>query len=541
MLSQEDAGGGGPPANQRDLAAGTASPHSPEAQVRNAGRKVWSRIDFQSSSFPCPRSGAASVVHENKLLVYGGYGGAVRLDDLWSFDFDTLAWEQIAYTGVGPGARENNGVVVMDNVLYMFGGFNGFQWLGDLHGFDLKKKKWLRIEERGNAPTARFGYVSATFSRGVRKELILFAGYDGINWHNDMYAFNFVTKEWCVECAWVEEKEPTPPGGRSLRKQHGDIPTIRSCPSWVRHEDTLYVFGGYDGMRRMSDFYALDLKTSTWTSVRQLGTPPTARYFHASIMYKSQMIVYGGFSGTGRLSDVHSFSLETHTWTQLSFDDKTPQPTGRSSLVATVANDSLWIFGGFNGTDVLGDMWMLQFDRTPPCTLTDDLLTLVDNPALGDVVFLVEGREVHAVSALLAVRCEHFKALLYGGMRESSKKEPIVLADIDHATFVLILEFMHSDRLLRPLDLPQAVVLLIAAERFMLDRLKALCIDEILPCIAVDNVVRVLRMSNRHADTLKEICLDFIVENLEVVKKSPDFAELRMEPELLLEIVMRAK
>jgi len=177
---QQDAGGGQDVSNMsatRDIAGGPgglAVEEPPKTFLST--RKMWNRVEFSTSLVPCPRSGAASVVHEGKLLMYGGYGGSQRLDDLWSFDFETRSWEQILYTGGGPGARENNGVVVVDNVLYLFGGFNGFQWLGDFHGFDLRKKKWTRIEDRGTVPLPRFGYVSATYCKGTRKELILFAG-----------------------------------------------------------------------------------------------------------------------------------------------------------------------------------------------------------------------------------------------------------------------------------------------------------------------------------------------------------------------------
>jgi BTB/POZ domain-containing protein 9 len=46
-----------------------------------------------------------------------------------------------------------------------------------------------------------------------------------------------------------------------------------------------------------------------------------------------------------------------------------------------------------------------------------------DNRELGDVTFIVEDRPVHANRAHLAVRSEHFRALLYGGMRESKISE----------------------------------------------------------------------------------------------------------------------
>ena len=47
----------------------------------------------------------------------------------------------------------------------------------------------------------------------------------------------------------------------------GQIPSIRSCPSWCIEGNRVFVFGGYDGVRRMNDFFACDLDTYTWTQV----------------------------------------------------------------------------------------------------------------------------------------------------------------------------------------------------------------------------------------------------------------------------------
>lgn len=39
------------------------------------------------------------------------------------------------------------------------------------------------------------------------------------------------------------------------------------------------------------------------------------------------------------------------------------------------------------------------------------------------MVFLVEGKEIHANRAILGVRCQHFKTLLFDGFRESESKQ----------------------------------------------------------------------------------------------------------------------
>jgi hypothetical protein len=106
-----------------------------------------------------------------------------------------------------------------------------------------------------------------------------------------------------------------------------------------------------------------------------------------------------------------------------------------------------------------------------------------------------------------------------------------------------MMEFLHTDTLkCLDLDLDDAVSLLIAGERFLLDRLKSLCVEFIRNRILSTNVVHILLTSHRHnALVLKEICLDFIVSQFEPVKQTPNFTELQREPELIMEILMRLK
>lgn len=63
-----------------------------------------------------------------------------------------------------------------------------------------------------------------------------------------------------------------------------------------------------------------------------------------------------------------------------------------------------------------------------------------------------------------------------------------------------------------------AVPLLIASERYLLDRLKGLCEDVIRTSITVENVISIFMAAHRHrAMGLKAITLEFIIEHLEAV------------------------
>ena len=77
-----------------------------------------------------------------------------------------------------------------------------------------------------------------------------------------------------------------------------------------------------------------------------------------------------------------------------------------------------------------------------------------------------------------------------------------------------MLEFLYTDSVSN-VSLDTGIHLMIASERFMLDRLKSLCEDAIRRDIDVDNCIDILVASHRHhALSLKEIAFDYIMRHL---------------------------
>lgn len=567
---------------------------------------TWSRVPVlptlarSKCTVPPPRSGAASVVVKGQLYVFGGYGGGTgRLDDFYSFNFSTSSWEQVqVLSRCKPGCRENNGVVISDSSrsIYLFGGYNGNSWLNDLWKFDIESKEWSCIQQntdqlddgagsnvsaadaatdnnmnpgslaaaggvaaaavatgnnrvQGKIPSRRFGYVSVVHDN----KFVLFGGFDGSRWLNDMYVFDFATAQW---------QEIVSSGVK---------PTARSCPAWAKDDTHVYIQGGYDGVERKSDFFACDLSTYHWTEMPCLGQPPSPRYFHSCCLYGNKMFLYGGYSGNERLADMYAYDFETNHWSQVDCTSG-DAPSGRSSLVAQVYGNSLYIFGGYNGNTVLNDFYKFRLKPigVPPPALVSDLGRLIDSSEFGDISFLVEGKQVYANRAILAIRSEYFRVMLCGGMRESTfqKQErdvqtnkvhriisgdddtdssedfdsPIPLPDVSHSVFLKVLEFLYTDTVRDVGSLSVGIPLLIAGEQFMLDRLKALCEDMIRRDIDVENVIGILVAAHRHnAIGLKDIALDFILKNLADSPRVMDgLDDLRSEPDLLLEIIKRS-
>lgn len=432
--------------------------------------------------------------------------------------------------------------------------------MNDLWKYDIETKHWTCIQESsgpvradepndgdaagavlGKVPTRRFGYVSVVHDG----KFVLFGGFDGSRWLNDMYVFDFSTATWTEIQAL------------------GALPSARSCPAWAKDATHVYIQGGYDGVERKSDFFALDLETYTWTEMPCLGAPPSPRYFHSCCLYGNRMYLYGGYSGSERLADMYAYDFDTNHWSQVDCTGG-DAPSGRSSLVAQVHDNSIYVFGGYNGTTVLNDFFRFRLKPigVPPPALVSDLQRLINNPELADVRFTVEGKLVYAHKAILAIRSEYFRVMLCGGMRESMMIDstptmdagnnddddenmimgrPIELPDVSYSVFLKVLEFLYTDSLSRDTLLEVGIHLLIASEQFMLDRLKAICEDLIRRDISTETVVSILVASHRHHATgLKEIAFEFILRNLNNPIVMGCLSDLKAEPDLLLEIIRRS-
>jgi N-acetylneuraminic acid mutarotase len=509
---------------------------------------TWSLLQ-PAGEIPPARSGAASVIVDGKLYIFGGYGGGTgRLDDFYSFDFERNKWKRVeVLSEERPGFRENNGVVASGDSrrLTLFGGYDGNQWLNDLWVFDIPQSRWTCIQESSDpndtsGPSRRFGYVSVVH----RNKFVLFGGFDGVQWLNDRWEFNFDTRVW------------------RLVQARGELPSARSCPAWAQDDSHVYIIGGYDGIERKSDFFACDLATYKWRVIPPMGTPPSPRYFHSCCLYANKIIVYGGFSGSQRLDDMYLYDFDSKEWSQIDCnngygDGGTAHcpPSGRSSLVAQVYKNFLYVFGGYNGDTVLNDFYKFRLQSTSILlpTLFNDMRRLINNPELSDCTFLVEGHEVHANRSILAVRSHYFHALLFGStMRESiqteedvaagisaTERRPVEINGVSYAVFMKVLEFLYTDSI-RNLDTELGIQVLFTSELFMLDRLKALCEDIVRRDLSVDNVCDIVIASHRNgAGGLEEIALDFIVQHLAHPTIIESIVDLKSEPDLLVEIIRR--
>ncbi|KAF3339055.1 BTB/POZ and MATH domain-containing protein 2-like protein [Carex littledalei] len=147
---------------------------------------------------------------------------------------------------------------------------------------------------------------------------------------------------------------------------------------------------------------------------------------------------------------------------------------------------------------------------------------LLEDKETADVTFDVNGELFHVHRLVLATRSPVFKAELYGTMHEHNSTE-IKIYDMEPLVFRSLLHFIYTDSLpddnngdddddssLIMDDIMMTQHLLVAADRYALDRLKSMCEAKLYKTVTVDTVATTLAIAEQHnCHQLKEVCIDF--------------------------------
>nr|CAB3482464.1 unnamed protein product [Digitaria exilis] len=150
----------------------------------------------------------------------------------------------------------------------------------------------------------------------------------------------------------------------------------------------------------------------------------------------------------------------------------------------------------------------------PPSDIGKHLGKLLETEEGADVTFSVRGETFAAHKLVLAMRSPVFKAKLYGPMREGSA-QLVTIEEMQPAVFKAMLHFIYTDSLpdtdrIRG-DAEMIRNLLVAADRYAVDRLKLVCQSILYKNLHVKNVATTLDLAYQHdCKLLQDACLEFI-------------------------------
>ncbi|EOD21529.1 hypothetical protein EMIHUDRAFT_458337 [Emiliania huxleyi CCMP1516] len=409
----------------------------------------------------------------------------------------TLTYPQVLQDAEGrsttPDDREGHTASVVDQQIYIFGGTwedekTGVNaYLDDLHVFDVASYSWMKPAYTGSPPEGREGHSAAVIGRLI----FIFGGTRG---------------------TWVQEAERTP--HRELEDEgesaHGQLPSQREGHSAC-------VVGCATG--------------GVWWGPFTAGDSFLERRYHTASVVEGRLLVFGGqYYDYGK--DLHfecsnavcEIDLEQLAWRI--HPPSSPSPLKRACHAAGVVGKCVYVVGGRYWDEQEDDYIFLNdvLDTRPSSSLASDWRRYFNSELLSDVCLLVGDMRIPAHRVVLAARCDFFARMFASGMREATEEElPIV--DVSPPVFQLLLEHLYTDSSAVPEE--SALELFAAADRFGVERLRALCSDRIEGMLSAANVCDVLTVADQHNGAeLVEAAVSHIVENFGEIHCSPPFREL---------------
>ncbi|KAF2911772.1 hypothetical protein DAI22_11g204900 [Oryza sativa Japonica Group] len=174
----------------------------------------------------------------------------------------------------------------------------------------------------------------------------------------------------------------------------------------------------------------------------------------------------------------------------------------------------------FNVPDIrvdVDDAAAVTVPAVPPPLLHRHLGDLLASEAAADVRFNVDGEAFAAHRCILAARSPVFRAELFGSMRERAARAIVRVDDMDADAFAAFLHFVYTDELPEMDDdgeeaaAVMAKHLLVAADRYGMERLKKVCEDVLFRHVVVATAATSLALAEQHdCPELKDAILRFV-------------------------------
>ncbi|XP_034570689.2 LOW QUALITY PROTEIN: BTB/POZ and MATH domain-containing protein 2 [Setaria viridis] len=219
-----------------------------------------------------------------------------------------------------------------------------------------------------------------------------------------------------------------------------------------------------------------------------------------------------------------------------------------------VANNTSWGYEKFIKRENLerserfkGDCFTVRCD----IIVAPHFRALLQSGQGADVRFRVGSRTFPAHRCVLAARSLVFSAELYGGMKESAADHVVEVDDVEADVFRSLLHFIYTDSLPPEMEGQGEVVeddasasmaqdLLVAADRYGMERLKVICEEKL--CCRIDTKVAgtiLVLAEQHHCRRLKEACFDFL-DTLDAVVATDGFQNLAKSfPFVLFELIAK--
>ncbi|GAB6024044.1 hypothetical protein CHUAL_008765 [Chamberlinius hualienensis] len=317
-----------------------------------AHRGYWERISTAPPSL-WGRASHAATVYKDQMWIFGGERfKKENYCDIWKYDFETQNWSQLSsHSRPQPFRRYGHSVVTYKNYAYIYGGvIKDRNVTNELWRYNYEDNTWLR--QPSDDAIACTGHTANI----VENEMIIIFGHSSVySYLNTVQHYDFVDNKWKIANA-----SGSPVKGRFGHSSAYD-PSTRK----------IYVYGGYQPesssrAELIGELYTYDPIRRSWNEKK---SSEFKRYLHSAIVNSNLLIIYGGntYNDTNTVhgakcydSRVLVYDIPCDRW------DIIKSPTdndctghglpscnqddySRHGHSAVLYNDSMYIYGGFNG------------------------------------------------------------------------------------------------------------------------------------------------------------------------------------------------
>lgn len=129
---------------------------------------------------------------------------------------------------------------------------------------------------------------------------------------------------------------------------------------------------------------------------------------------------------------------------------------------------------------------------------------------ISDVTFVVGGEKIPAHKMILAAQSSYFRALLYGGLAETTQKE--IELDVPIEAFKALLEFMYSGRMsLAKMNMKDVLDILSLTHEYGFEALELRICKHLMVVLSLDNCCVILENAILYSfDVLRDACITFM-------------------------------
>jgi len=223
---------------------------------------------------------SATLIDNNRILVFGGDAVGGKVADIYFFDIDKLTWSgPAAVTGVSVQPRScHTATLVGNNQLFVFGGDGVEVPESSLAVLDIAKMEWRIPSQKAEEgpPEPRKGHIAALH----KNKLIITSGWGTrtSEYFDDMWTLNTGTFVW--------EKV----------KKKGPVPAPRGGAQAIVFGPRLFFWGGWGaGSNMWNELHYMEFDDFTWLKKKLMGQVPSERYNHAAVALKENLwLIFGG-------------------------------------------------------------------------------------------------------------------------------------------------------------------------------------------------------------------------------------------------------